>query len=221
MASGAHHARVRIGKVNRPLRQPGRHERLAVARQHTPERVAPPLAGLVGGQVNPVVRLKPPESLEQTVLRSREIGRACCSRWFSSSRRTTRDHSRRPSGVRTFGKHGVHSGSTTADGRDGMGAEVAHPRSAERRVSDLGLPSVRRRSDRSPCESVGSDPRRARQCPAARRAVTTTWSRSSTTATLMRCSRAHRSFQPAPVAAYSSTRACISAFRSSIGSSRS
>jgi carbon monoxide dehydrogenase subunit G len=32
---------------------------------------------------------------------------------------------------------------------------------------------------------------------------------------------AQRSFQPAPVAAYSSTRACISAFRSSIGSSRS
>jgi DNA-directed RNA polymerase specialized sigma24 family protein len=35
------------------------------------------------------------------------------------------------------------------------------------------------------------------------------------------CARAQRSFQPAPVAAYSSTRACISAFRSSIGSSRS
>lgn len=35
------------------------------------------------------------------------------------------------------------------------------------------------------------------------------------------CSRAQRSFQPAPVASYSSTRACISAFRSSIGSSRS
>ena len=68
----------------------------------------------------------------------------------------------------------------------------------------------------------GSDPRRACECPAVRRAVTTTtWSRSSTTATLTGCGRAQRSFQPAPVAAYSSTRACISAFRSSIGSSRS
>jgi len=36
-----------------------------------------------------------------------------------------------------------------------------------------------------------------------------------------RCGPAQRSFQPAPVAAYSSTRAFISAFRSLVGSSRS
>ena len=43
----------------------------------------------------------------------------------------------------------------------------------------------------------------------------------STTATpLTGSSRGQRSFQPAPVAAYSSTRACISAFRSSVGSTR-
>ena len=41
------------------------------------------------------------------------------------------------------------------------------------------------------------------------------------TATLTGHGRGQRSFQPAPVASYSSTRARISAFSSSVGSSRS
>jgi hypothetical protein len=60
------------------------------------------------------------------------------------------------------------------------------------------------------------------KAPSSCLAVTTTkWLRAFTTATLTGRSRAQRSFQPAPVAAYSSARACSSAFRSSVGSSRS
>jgi hypothetical protein len=64
-------------------------------------------------------------------------------------------------------------------------------------------------------ESRRVDPRRAREVrvPSRRAATTTRWSRTSTTATLTGRSRPQRSFQPAPVAAYSSTRACSSAFK--------
>ena len=63
---------------------------------------------------------------------------------------------------------------------------------------------------------------RVKFCGSGRRTVTTTrWSRPSTTATLTVSSRGQRSFQPALVVSYSSTRACISTLRSSVGSSRS
>ena len=68
----AHHPRVRVRQIDRPLRQLRRHQRLAVALQHPALRVtrrrAPPLIDLVGGQVHLVVLLQPTERLEQPIL---------------------------------------------------------------------------------------------------------------------------------------------------------
>ncbi len=68
----AHHPRVWIGEIDRPCRQVGRRERLAVAAQPATEGVArrraPVLVGLVGRELDLVVLPKPVRALQQTLV---------------------------------------------------------------------------------------------------------------------------------------------------------